>query len=245
MRKPLINENFFSDWSHEMSYILGFSVADGSIYKRRDRKDSFIFNITNKDYCILENIKRAMGAGYRIGTKASGYTGKKDYYYLQISNKQVCKDLLSLGIRPRKTYRLDPIRVPNEYFPDFTRGFFDGDGTVYIYEVNKTPQIKAEFISTSLPFLKELNQRLCRNLRIPPKSIHRESIKGKMTMYGICFYIDDCERLANFMYDRNSSLYLRRKRQIFEKWKSIKRRRYFKQNYPSKIGWHLNQKLYA
>lgn len=28
-----------------------------------------------------------------------------------------------------------------------------------------------------------------------------------------------------------------------EKWKSVKRQHYIKQNYPSKIGWKLNQKV--
>ena len=64
-------------------------------------------------------------------------------------------------------------------------------------------------------------------------------------MYSICFYIDDCEKLAGFMYRNNPTLCLFRKRQVFEKWKLIKRRHYIKQNYSSKIGWPLNQKVFA
>ena len=135
-----------------MSYILGFIVADGCILKRKNRKNSYIFNITNKEKQHLEKIKKAMSAAAPLGLKRSGYTKKKDCYFIQICNKEICKDLINLGILPRKTYNLKPIKVPDKYFPDFVRGFFDGDGTVYIYKVNNTPQIKVDFISTSYHF---------------------------------------------------------------------------------------------
>jgi intein-encoded DNA endonuclease-like protein len=138
---------------------------------------------------------------------------------------------------------LNPIKVSDAYFPDFVRGFFDGDGTVYIYKVNGTSQIKAEFVNPSFSFIADFNQCLCQALKIPQKSIHQEIPKrAKRTriIYSICFYVDDCEKLSQFMYQNNPSLYLPRKYKIFEKWKTIKRRKYIKQNYPSKIGWRLN-----
>ena len=250
MAKLPVNENFFKDWTHEMSYILGFAVADGCVGVKRIRKKDgdkqYYFNITSKDRSHLENIKRVMAAQQKIYSKYSGYTGKKDYYFIQIGHQEICRDLLNLGIQPRKTYNLEPIKVPGEYFPDFVRGFFDGDGSVYIYKVNGTPQIKASFVSSSLSFISKFNQELCQNLNIPSKAIHQDiSKRGKMTRYSICCYIDDCEKLAEFMYRNNPSLYLPRKRRVFEKWKSIRRRHYIKQNYPSKIGWRLNQKVFA
>ncbi len=66
-----------------------------------------------------------------------------------------------------------------------------------------------------------------------------------MILYDICLYIDDCEKLAKSMYRNNPTLYLSRKRKIFEKWKLMKRRHYIKQNYPSKIGWQLNKKIFT
>lgn len=230
-----------------MSYILGFIVADGSISKRRDRKDSYLMNITNKEKKHLENISNAMSSRYKIGLKRSGYTGKKDCYYIQISNKEICKDLINLGILPRKTYNLGPIQVPDNYFSDFVRGFFDGDGSVYIYKVNGTLQIKAMFLSFSLSFMEQFNKQLCRSLSIPLKTIHRELPRRedqKLNRNYIDFYINDCEKLADFMYCNNPELYLPRKRQIFERWKTMKRRHYIKRSYPSKIGWHLNAKVY-
>ncbi len=233
-----------------MSYVLGFVVADGCIGVKRIRKKDgvkqYYFSITSKDKSHLKNIKKAMFAKQKIIPKQSSNDKEKQCYHIQIGHQEICKDLLNLGIQPRKTHNLKAIKVPEKYFLDFVRGFFDGDGSVYIYNVNKTPQIKASFVSSSLSLISDFNQRLCRNLGIPQKAIHKENQKRSSTMiYNICFYIDDCEKLAEFMYKSDPALYLARKRQVFEKWKFIKRRHYIKKNYPSKVGWQLNQKTFT
>ncbi|MFA4998585.1 MAG: LAGLIDADG family homing endonuclease [Candidatus Paceibacterota bacterium] len=227
-----------------MSYILGYIVSDGCIHKRKDRKCSYVLNITSKDREHLLKIRDVLETNYPISRK---YNSQKiSYFQIQISNKEVCQNLISLGILPRKTHNLNFIEVSKKYFPHFVRGFFDGDGTVYIYRVNKTLQIKAGFVSSSPTFIKKFNRQLCGEMGIPCKNIHKVFSKDKnLPQYSIYFYIDDCERLVKFMYGDNSSLYLSRKRLVFEKWKLIKRRNYIKQNYPSKIGWRLNEKVLA
>jgi intein-encoded DNA endonuclease-like protein len=244
--KQMINSKFFKEWSSNMAYILGFIVADGCVMKRKGRGDSFILNITTKDKKHLLKIQKAMRSNYQIGLKSRGGSSEKLYSFVQISNKEICLDLISLGVVPRKTYNLKTMDIPDEFFSDFTRGFLDGDGTVYIYKVNGTPQIKGGFVSPSLSFITEFNKQLCEAIDISCKAVHKFHSKNKnLPLYTICFYVDDCEKLTNFIYRNNSVLYLPRKRKIFEKWKSIKRRDYIKQNYPSKIGWQLNRTLYS
>jgi intein-encoded DNA endonuclease-like protein len=241
--KLTVNKKFFSSWNPEMAYVLGFISADGYLGVKRIRKDKskqYFLDITSKDFSLLKKIKKMMGAKQKIGIKYSGSNKKEKCYRLQIGYQEICKDLLKLGIRPKKASTLNSINIPEEYFPDFVRGFFDGDGSVYIYKVNGTPQIKAQIVSASFSFIKELNRSICKKLNIPEKTVHKEP-GGNSSIYAIYFYIDDCEKLYQFMYGNNPVLYLPRKRRVFERWKSIKRRHYIKQNYPSKIGWHLNQ----
>jgi len=241
-----INQDLFKTWTHEMSYVLGYITADGCITVSKDRKKHpFLLNITSVDKKHLYRIRKALSSTHKI-SKKTGRCANVAYQF-QARNPIITQDLMKLGILPRKSHNLGPIEVPNKYFSDFVRGFFDGDGTVYIYKVNGTPQIKAGFVSSSLSFITRFNQQLCENLGIPTKSIHQavDKRKNRMTQYNICFYINDCEKLANFMYGNNTTLFLPRKRRIFEKWKSIKRRHYVKQNYPSKIGWRLNEKVIA
>lgn len=248
MSKLAVNSKFFQTWSSDMAYILGFITADGciGIKSRKEKKFRYFLNITNKDFLHLKNIKETLSSQQKIHSKSNGQSKEKKYYCIQIEDKEICRDLMGLGILPRKTYNLNSVKVLDKYFSDFVRGFFDGDGSAYIYYVNKVPQIKASFVSVSLPFISGLNRRLCLGLDILEKSIHRVKSKGcRMEIYTICFYIDDCKKLYKFMYGSNPSLYLPRKRKIFEKWKSIKRGNYIKRNYPSKIGWRLNQKVFT
>ncbi len=246
--KKRINQDFFKTWTSEMSYVLGYVTADGCIAASKDRKNNpLTFNITSAEKKHLYRLRNVLGSEHKIGKKSGG-SSNIIAYQLQIRNPIITKDLINLGILPRKTYNLSPIKVPEKYFPDFVRGFFDGDGTVYIYNVNKIPQIKAGFVSSSLSFITKFDEQLCENLSIPKKTIHQTTDKRmgrKMTQYTIHFYIDDCEKLAEFMYRNVPTLYLPRKHRVFEKWKSIKRRHYIKQNYPSKVGWRLNQKILA
>ncbi|XOB41984.1 MAG: LAGLIDADG family homing endonuclease [Candidatus Nealsonbacteria bacterium] len=240
-----INHNFFKKWNSKMSYVLGYIVADGCIAISKDRKSHpFTLNITSADLKHLYLLKETLESEHKISKKSR--KADNNGYQLQIRNHIITKDLMNLGIFPRKTYNLNPIKVPEKYFPDFIRGFFDGDGSVYIYKVNGVPQIKASFSNPSLPFIAKLNQDLCRKMGISMKTIHEDKNKRrKIPLYYIDFYIDDCEKFAEFMYRNNSSLFLLRKCKIFEKWKLIKRRHYIKQNYPSKVGWHLNQKVFT
>lgn len=242
-----INQDFFKTWTSEMGYVLGYVAADGCITVSKDRKKNpFTFNITSAEKRHLYRIRKVLNSEHKI-SKKSGGNSDSIAFQLQIRNLTIAKDLMNLGILPQKTYRLGPIKVLEKYFPDFVRGFFDGDGTVYIYRVNGTPQIKAGFVSSSHSFIREFNQQLCKKLNIPAKSIHRKVDKKakRMIQYDICFYINDCDKLAEFLYGNNPILYLPRKRKIFDKWKLIKRRSYIKQNYPSKVGWYLNQKVLA
>lgn len=58
---------------------------------------------------------------------------KKKYFVLQFSDVLFYRFLLSIGLMPKKSKRLETISVPDEFFFDFLRGHLDGDGTFYSY----------------------------------------------------------------------------------------------------------------
>lgn len=226
-----------------MSYVLGYFVADGCICVDKTRKNRpFTFNITSVDKEHLDKIKNVLGSEHKI-SKKPGMKGMFAYQ-IQFRNQILTKDLMNLGIMPRKTYNLSEVKVPDDYFADFVRGFFDGDGSVYIYNVNNTPQIKVGFVAASLSFITDFNEHLCRLLDITSKAIHKTLDKRRsQALYSTSLYISDCEKLYNFMYGNDPELYLERKLKVFDDWQNIKRRHYIKKDYPSKIGWHLNENL--
>ena len=67
---------------------------------------------------------------------SSGYENSKIYFY----SEEIKKDLASYHLIPNKTYSPDfifPDLLKEEFYPDYIRGLFDGDGS--IKESNGTP----------------------------------------------------------------------------------------------------------
>ena len=50
-----INENFFKTWNSKMAYILGFSCADGNVYKK-----TLAWDLSNKDDSNLSLLKSSL-----------------------------------------------------------------------------------------------------------------------------------------------------------------------------------------
>lgn len=104
-----------------MAYILGFTYADGNIYKTTISWD------LKEDKELLIRMNKEMGSNYPISKQKASYR-------LRISNPVVVEDLRVLGIFPNKSKTMVFPGIPNKYFSHFARGFFDGDGWVYIRE---------------------------------------------------------------------------------------------------------------
>jgi hypothetical protein len=121
------NENFFKTWSGEMAYVLGFFTADGAMYKTNRGTHFIEFQITDGD--LLLEIQKAFGSNHKI-TNRVGPPGCKLRYRLQIGCKEMFNDLLKLGLMQNKSKVVHLPMVPEEYFGDFLRGYFDGDGHV-------------------------------------------------------------------------------------------------------------------
>lgn len=228
-----INSDFFGEWNENMAYILGYFVADGCVTERDGKPSSF--NITSIDFEHLVEIREIMESTHKIGKK---FSSKSKGYQIQVRNKKMVNSLVSLGVIPRKTIFLENIEVPKEYFRDFFRGFFDGDGSVFISIINGTPQIKTKICCVSYKFIKNINNDICKLLKIPKKNIHIEK-RNNLDMYSIDLYVEDSMKLAEFMYYDKNVLCLDRKRKKFEDWNKIKRRKYIKSNFPSRIGRNL------
>ena len=113
-------------WSPNLAYAVGLLATDGCLASK-----STLIDLTSKDREQLENFCRCVGVEYRI-TKKKGSNGKT-YLRIQFKNVLFYGFLLSVGLTPAKSKTLGELRVPDEYFFDFLRGVFDGDGSFYSY----------------------------------------------------------------------------------------------------------------
>lgn len=207
-----------------MAYVLGFFSADGYITVNRRGGQFWCIQITDKK--LLEQIRKAVKSEHKISTRPSG-GNESTLYRLQIGSIEMCDDLRELGLRERKTKNLIAPNVPDKYLADFTRGYFDGDGNVWIGFLNKKNKqtnltLKTMFTSCSLDFLNQFHKRL-RKFGIEGGSVYT----SKRNYSRLQFSVNDSLKLYNFMYNQcvrsKTKFYLERKKRIFEKFKKLKK----------------------
>ena len=125
-------------------------------------------------------------------------------------------DLEKLGLKPKKSKTIKFPKIPKAYLSHFVRGYFDGDGNVWIGLVHKerktpTPSLRVVFTSGSKIFLEELKDVLYKNF----------SIGGSLNYYSRAYRLNYSTRAAlslyKFMYN-DTNLYLMRKKKVFEKY---------------------------
>lgn len=220
-----VNKDFFKRWSSDMAYVLGFFSADGYITVNRRGGQFWCIQITDRK--LLEQIKKTVESEHQISARI-GKENEGVLYRLQIGSIEMCDDLRKLGLRERKTKSLVVPNVPDKYFSDFARGYFDGDGNVWIGSLNKKRSkpnlaLKTMFTSCSLDFLKRFHKKLC-ELGAEGGSVYVS--KGNYSR--LQFSSNDSLKIYNIMYNqcvsRKVSLFLERKKRVFEKFKKLKKR---------------------
>ena len=197
-----------------MAYVLGFFAADGNISVGKRGAHFFSLQITDRD--VVYKIRDILDSDHFIGEQ-KGKENHKTKYRLQIGSREMCDDLRSLGMKENKTYTMVLPNVPEKFLFDFVCGYFDGDGHVWVGEMNKERKtkrivIQTAFTSCSQIFLVELKERL-----------DKYGIKGFLTCkkrYSRLYYsIHGSLELYRLMYHACANeLYLPRKKVVFEKF---------------------------
>lgn len=199
-----------------MAYVLGFFAADGYITVNRRGGQYWCIQITDKE--LLERIKEVMGSDHAISHRSSINPNERALYRLQIGSKKLCDDARFLGFSERKTKCLVVPNVPQKYFSAFVRGYFDGDGNVWVGRIHKNRRksmqaIQVAFTSCSKIFLQEIHERLGRH------GISNGGIYCKKNAFRLQYSIRDSLALYRLMYTREGGfMYLPRKKEVFERY---------------------------
>lgn len=196
-RKYRINQDYFKTWSSNMAYVLGLWWADGCIYGGK------MFDITlhNKDKYILKRIAEELQYEGPLYDYVDRQAAR-----LNFSCVVIYKDLMALGGCENKSMIIEFPNIPEEYLPDFIRGYFDGDGC--ITEL-KCGRVNSAFTSGSKKFLNQL-------LIILKEKAGIEGGSYDPSSYTIRFGKKDTLRLGAYMYKNNPELFLLRKRNKFK-----------------------------
>lgn len=203
------NEFFFKNETPDMAWLLGFLASDGNVSK----KENLIrIELSSVDKEILEKIKELVA----IDNPIHLHENKKGFQFatLSWSCKEHKEDLKKYGIVPNKIYILTPPTKLNEnFYIDYIRGYFDGDGTVNLNRGSHGNSLRWSICGASKVLLKWIVEVLEKN-GIPAVNIHKDSSHSN-DFYSIVYSTNSTKKIFNLLYTKNS-IYLKRKKDKFE-----------------------------
>lgn len=218
MRQVSIFGDGFTFWTKENAYVLGLFAADGNININKNGSHYVEFTSADKDH--LEKIGETLRVKNRIGMRLRFSKTWNPTYRLQIGSKDLVQKLQGIGFTVKKSHRLHLPGIPDGVFPDFVRGYFDGDGYVLFksYERRNRPGRLAiwrtVFTSASQTFLAALHDRLKMHARIQHGALRREA-----GYFILVYAAKSSHRLFEFMYNgvsNSKGLLLSRKYLVFK-----------------------------
>jgi len=206
------DKTFFKKWSGDMAYILGFLFADGNLIKTK--RNTYFTAFYTSDYDLIFSIREKIGSNHKMSFRNGKSSG---VYRLQIGSEELFNSLVELGLTPNKSRRMKLPKIPAKFVGDFVRGYFDGDGNVWVGLLNKkrknpTLAMNSAFTSASNGFLLSLSRAL-KQQGLNGGSLIK--IKGK-NCSRLQYSTLDTLKLYKIMYNRRNKLYLSRKKLVFE-----------------------------
>lgn len=216
-RKYKANLEYFNKINtQEKAYWLGFLYADGCI-EDGDLKSSKRLQVSLKstDFKHLSKLKKALNSSHPIHQRTikSGIMKGKKYCSFSIRSSQLCEDLIKKGCTPRKSLTITFPKLKKELISHFIRGYFDGDGSVFISKEkhwrngNVSPVIHYRFVGTK-NFLEGIDSNINLKGRISDiKGSKAFELSYKRNKKLIPFY--------NYLY-RDANIFLERKKSIFD-----------------------------
>jgi intein/homing endonuclease len=111
---------------------------------------------------------------------------------------------------PRKSLIVKFPVVQDEYLPDFIRGVFDGDGSVFFDKRRPKAPLRSKFVSGSEDFIEGLEKSL-EDLGMPKRAIYKQKTKNGWS-YMFIYDHKDSAKLFEILYkNAQNRLFLARK----------------------------------
>lgn len=163
-----VNEKFFEKWSRRMAYVLGYWYADGNLLDASKYMRGKYVSVTSVDKDTIFQFKTLLNSKHKIIECRPTTSGGKNSYLLRIGSHKLYDGLIEKGLYPNKSLTIKFPNIPQIFLPDFVRGYFDGDGCVYLERSKGKKQklilrrLRVIFTSGSEEFLKSLQAELKR-----------------------------------------------------------------------------------
>lgn len=200
-KKHTVNDDYFKHWSVDMAYIFGYICANGSI-AWDIKKGYYTMSITaaEKDKIHLEKIRKII-----MSSNPLLYAKTTKSYRLIVNSKILCRQLIKMGVIPRKSLVLKFPNVPKNYLKDFILGYVDGDGSLRYFNRKRSPYFELSICSGSFDFIASLKKIIAQQV-----GVESNISKTKNECYLLRYSCTRGLKLAKWLYS-NSYFYLARK----------------------------------
>ncbi len=202
-----LNEEYFKNINTEnKAYWLGFLYADGCISEKRN---GVCLSLQEEDKEILEKFNKDLESNRPIPTykPSSKFPYRKNMSQLNIVNKYFYKHLIDKGCFANKSLILEfptDLQVPKELVRHFIRGYFDGDGSVYI----SSKKLSVELIGTP-EFISVCQSILMNEVGLNKTTLYAKK-NTKNTVRMRYSGTRQCIKIFKYLYE-DSSVFLERK----------------------------------
>lgn len=144
MPRYSLDDHFFDSIDTlDKAYWLGFSLADGCIY--RDPHLRFSIRLSARDEEHLQRFANTLGWNGRLYHTRNGPNSTVCVF--RTSSKVLCHSLLSKGWFEFKRFGDTRIcnLIPKHLISHLMRGLFDGDGSLVVSKRSDRPSLKCQF----------------------------------------------------------------------------------------------------
>jgi hypothetical protein len=211
------NDSFFENLNEKSAYWLGFLYADGYIMKT---ENCVRITLSSKDKVHLEKFKKDTDSKSPVLFHMNRYSEKyplKEKARVSITSKKMKEDLIKLGCTTEKTLTCTFPTLREDLISHFIRGYFDGDGCVYLVRPTgrmKSFQIAVSFIGTE-GFLSSLRKILGFDESKILGRDKRLSVNIRELSFGGNNIV---MKFYDYIY-KDATVFLERKREVFESYK--------------------------
>lgn len=188
----------------DKAYWIGYLMADGCV---QDNGGNLGLSIVSKDKEMPAKFKECFNLPQKIVPK---FTGNRKYHLLRVFSKTLVNSLFQYGIVFKKTGKEQIKNIPKKYLRDFIRGFFDGDGCVWL----DGKDMAINFVSSSRKILDQIQ-----NILIKTCSLNKTKISATKSQWGSGLRFKykgnkQVGRIRDYLY-QDANIFLERKHERF------------------------------
>lgn len=208
-KKRKFDDNFFNTIDNEeKAYWLGFMYADGCVQEKKNGQK--LISLAVKDKEVIDKFIISLQGEFLTKTY-------KDVYAVHLTSKIMFDALVKHGCIPRKSLVLVFPSITKSLVHHFIRGYFDGDGCVYITHPknpNKTNTIYTNIgvgICGTRKFLEGLSKEA------PINEAKKDKRKEGNIWYASVSGSKKARAFYNYIY-KDATVFLTRKKDKFEQY---------------------------